>query len=72
MTALGVPILAGPELITTAMNFDSTGGTKEIVITIVELAVICLIVYLAFLSKQRLLRIPGYRLDVITRIIGLL
>ncbi len=73
VTPLAVPILAGPGLITTAMNFASTGGIEEIMITIVALAAICLIVYGAFVSSQRLLGILGQAgLDVITRIMGLI
>jgi multiple antibiotic resistance protein len=73
VTPLAVPILAGPGLITTAMNFASTGGIEEIMITIVALAAICLIVYGVFVSSQRLLGILGQAgLDVITRIMGLI
>lgn len=73
VTPLGVPILAGPGLITTAMNFASTGGIEEIIITIVALAVICLIVYVAFVFSEHLLGILGQGgLDVITRLMGLI
>jgi multiple antibiotic resistance protein len=41
VTPLALPILAGPGLITTAMNFASAGGIQEMMITIVALATIC-------------------------------
>ena len=60
-------------MITTAMNFASTGGIEEMLITIVALAAICLIVYWSFVSSQRLLGILGQAgLEVITRIMGLI
>jgi len=73
VTPLAIPILAGPGTIATAMNFASTGGIGEMVVTIVAFAVLCLITYGFFISGQRLVAFLGENgLGVITRIMGLI
>ena len=43
ITPLAIPILGGPGTIATAMNYASTGGVSEMVITISAFATLCLI-----------------------------
>jgi multiple antibiotic resistance protein len=55
------------------MNYASTGGMWEMVITIAAFAVLCLITYGAFVFGQRLVTFLGSGgLDVITRLMGLI
>lgn len=73
VTPLAMPILAGPGTIATAMNFASTGGLSEAMITILIFAVLCVITYLFFVSGQRLLAFLGENaLNVVTRLMGLI
>jgi len=73
VTPLAIPILGGPGTIATAMNYASTGGMWEMVITIAAFAVLCLITYGAFVFGQRLVTFLGSGgLDVITRLMGLI
>ena len=73
VTPLAMPILAGPGTIATAMNFASTGGLTEMIVTIVAFAVLCVITYGFFMSGERLVSILGQSgLNVITRIMGLI
>lgn len=73
VTPLAIPILGGPGTIATAMNFASTGGIREMLVTIVAFAVLCLITYGFFISGQRLVKFLGQGgLSVITRIMGLI
>ena len=73
MTPLAIPILGGPGTIATAMNYASTGGVGEMVITIAAFAVLCVITYAFFVFGQNLVRFLGSGgLDVITRLMGLI
>lgn len=73
VTPLAIPILGGPGTIATAMNFASTGGIREMLVTIVAFAALCLITYGFFMSGQRLVTVLGQGgLSVITRIMGLI
>jgi len=73
VTPLAMPILAGPGTIATAMNYASTGGMSEMIITIGVFAVLCLITYVFFISGQRLVGYLGKNgLSIITRIMGLI
>ena len=73
VTPLAIPILGGPGTIATAMNYASTGGMREMAITIAAFAVLCLITYGAFVFGQRLVTFLGSGgLDVITRLMGLI
>jgi multiple antibiotic resistance protein len=73
ITPLAIPILGGPGTIATAMNFASTGGIAEMVITIAAFAALCLITLAFFLSGDRLVKILGPSgLNVTTRIMGLI
>jgi multiple antibiotic resistance protein len=73
VTPLAIPILAGPGTIATAMNFASTGGIGQMLITIAAFALLCAITYGFFVSGQRLVSFLGEGgLGVITRIMGLI
>jgi multiple antibiotic resistance protein len=73
VTPLGIPLLAGPGTIATAMSFASSGGTPAVVITLAAFAALCLITYWFFVSGQRLVTFLGQAgLNVITRIMGLI
>lgn len=73
VTPLAIPILAGPGTIATAMNFASTGGMPQMLITIGAFAALCLITYIFFVFGQRLVAFLGDSgLGVITRIMGLI
>lgn len=73
ITPLAIPILAGPGTITTAMNFASTGGVSQLVLTLLAFALLCLITFLFFVFGEGLIRFLGQGgLNVVTRIMGLI
>jgi multiple antibiotic resistance protein len=73
VTPLAIPILGGPGTIATAMNYASTGGMWEMVITIAAFAGLCLLTYGFFVFGQRLVTFLGSGgLNVITRLMGLI
>ncbi len=73
VSPLAMPILAGPGTIATAMNFASTGGISEVIVTIVAFATLCVITYVSFVSGERLLVLLGDNgLNVVTRLMGLI
>jgi multiple antibiotic resistance protein len=73
VTPLAIPILGGPGTIATAMNFSSTGGLTEIIITTAAFALLCLITYIFFVAGERLVHLLGDNgLSVITRLMGLI
>jgi multiple antibiotic resistance protein len=73
VTPLAIPILGGPGTIATAMNYASTGGVTEMLITIAAFALLCLITYGFFIFGQRLVGFLGTSgLNVITRLMGLI
>ena len=73
VTPLAIPILGGPGTIATAMNFASTGGVPEMVVTLVAFAALCFITYGFFISGERLVGFLGQSgLAVVTRLMGLI
>jgi multiple antibiotic resistance protein len=73
VTPLALPILAGPGTIATAMNFASTGGTMNMLVTLSAFALLCAITYGFFVFGEGLARYLGKSgLAVITRIMGLI
>jgi multiple antibiotic resistance protein len=73
ITPLAIPILAGPGTIATAMNYASTGGVTEMVVTISAFAALCVITFLFFIFGEGLTRFLGKSgLNVITRLMGLI
>jgi len=73
VTPLAMPILAGPGTIAAAMNFATTGGISDMIVTIVAFAALCVITYAFFVSGERLIAVLGQNgLNVITRLMGLI
>lgn len=73
ITPLAMPILAGPGTIATAMNFASTGGVWEMLVTIAAFAVLCAITYGFFVSGERFVGFIGDNgIKVVTRLMGLI
>lgn len=71
ITPLGIPLLAGPGVIITAMNF-STGGMVNCMITIFAFGLLCAITYFVFIFGKQLKTIIGTNiLKVITKMMGL-
>lgn len=72
ITPLGIPLLAGPGVIITAMNF-SAGGMLNCIITIIAFALLCLITYFVFIFGKQIKMIIGTNiLKVTTRMMGLI
>lgn len=73
ITPLAMPILAGPGTIATAMNFASTGGITEFLVTVGAFFVLCIISYVFFVSGERFVRYIGDNgIKVVTRLMGLI
>jgi multiple antibiotic resistance protein len=73
ITPLAMPILAGPGTIATAMNFASTGGMSEFVVTVGAFFVLCVISYVFFISGERFVKYIGDNgIKVVTRLMGLI
>ncbi|MBE3731658.1 MarC family protein [Vibrio parahaemolyticus] len=73
VSPLAMPILAGPGTIATAMNFATTGGFDQTIITIVSFAVLCIITYILFLFGDKLVKAVGpSALNVVTKMMGLI
>jgi multiple antibiotic resistance protein len=74
ITPLGIPLLAGPGTISTAMNF--VGAEKSminVVLVIVIFGIMCLITYLLFVSSRVIAnKINPGMLKVVSRIMGLI
>lgn len=72
VTPLGTPLLAGPGVIITAMNF-SAGSNANLVSTIVAFGALCIITYFVFISGEKIKKMLGAdALKVITRMMGLI
>ncbi len=73
VSPLAMPILAGPGTIATAMNFATTGGFNETLVTIVSFGVLCIVTYLLFLFGDRIVKAVGpSALSVVTKMMGLI
>lgn len=73
VSPLGVPLLAGPGTIATAMNFSAAGGLMEISVTVAVFAALCVITFLCFISSSSILRIIGASgVSIVTRLMGLI
>ncbi|EGA67240.1 MarC family protein [Vibrio brasiliensis] len=73
VSPLAMPILAGPGTIATAMNFATTGGIYETVITIIAFGLLCALTYVLFVFGERFVKAVGpSALNVITRMMGLI
>lgn len=73
VSPLAVPLLAGPGTIATAMNYSSSNGWMEIIITLSVFAVLCLITFICFIFSSRILAaIDKSGLSIVTRLMGLI
>ena len=73
ISPLAMPILAGPGTLATAINFSSTSHISDILITIVDFGLLCLITYAFFLTGERLVTFIGKSgINVVTRMMGLI
>lgn len=72
ITPLGIPFLAGPGVIITAMNF-AAGEYTNLIITILAFGILCLITYFIFVSGEKIKKVLGTSiLKVFTRMMGLI
>lgn len=72
ITPLGIPLLSGPGVIITAMNF-ATGGLINCFITIATFGILCMLTYYIFIFGKQIKRILGANaLKVITKMMGLI
>jgi multiple antibiotic resistance protein len=74
ITPLGIPLLAGPGTITTAMNFVGVEKSiTNVVLVIVIFGLMCLITYFLFISSRIIaVKINPGMLKVVSRIMGLI
>ncbi|MEJ2361658.1 MAG: MarC family protein [Gammaproteobacteria bacterium] len=73
VSPLAMPILAGPGTIATAMSFSAGGGMRNISITIIAFAVLCVITYVFFMFGAKFVSYIGTSaLGAITRMMGLI
>ncbi|GAA5188541.1 MarC family protein [Ferrimonas gelatinilytica] len=73
VSPLATPILAGPGTIATAMNFATTGGLDETIITILAFGLLCVLTAVLFLFGGRIVKAIGPSvLNVISKMMGLI
>jgi multiple antibiotic resistance protein len=73
MSPLGVPLLAGPGTITTAMNYSAAGGWFEIVSTVIVFFILCVFTFCCFIFSAKILSAIGENgLNIITSLMGLI
>ncbi len=73
VSPLGIPLLAGPGTITTAVNYVTGGGIFNIIITIMCFFVLCLITYICFLFSKQITKFLGQTgVNVTIRLMGLI
>ena len=74
ITPLGIPLLAGPGTISTAMNFvGAEKSLTNVVLVIGIFGIMCLITYLLFVSSRIIaIKINPSMLKVVSRIMGLI
>lgn len=72
ITPLGIPLLAGPAVIITAMNF-SAGNLSNIFVTISAFLILCIITYYVFIFGKQIKKALGANfLKVVTKMMGLI
>jgi multiple antibiotic resistance protein len=72
ISPLGVPLLAGPGTIVTAIGF-SAGHWRHAALSLIAFALLCVTTWFGFVAGERLVRYLGSSfLTVITRLMGLI
>jgi multiple antibiotic resistance protein len=72
ISPLGVPLLAGPGTIATAIGF-SAGQWEKALLTGIAFLLLCVLTYLSFVMGERLMRVMGRQtILVVTRLMGLI
>ena len=72
ISPLGVPLLAGPGTIVTAIGF-SAATWRNAVITLLAFSLLCITTWVGFVAGERMVRSLGHSfLTVITRLMGLI
>ena len=73
ITPLGIPLLAGPGTIATAMNFAAESSFVEIVNVLSAFGLMCVITFAAFVGGQWFSNVLGQNgIKVISRLMGLI
>jgi multiple antibiotic resistance protein len=73
ITPLGIPVLAGPGTIATAMNFSAESSLPEIVRVLCAFGLMCVITYVAFVAGNSIANVLGQNgIKVISRLMGLI
>lgn len=73
ITPLGIPVLAGPGTIATAMNFAAQSTVLEIATVLLAFAAMCVLTYSAFVGGEWLARYLGQNaIKVVSRLMGLM
>ena len=73
ITPLGIPVLAGPGTIATAMNFAAASTLPEIILVLVAFGTICVITFFAFVGGPWLAQALGQEaIKVVSRLMGLI
>lgn len=73
ITPLGIPVLAGPGTIATAMNFAAESTLVEITTVLVAFAAMCGLTFSAFVGGEWLARYMGQNaIKVVSRLMGLM
>ncbi|WP_417224231.1 MarC family protein [Amphritea sp.] len=73
ITPLGIPVLAGPGTIATAMNFAAQSTVLEISTVLAAFAMMCVLTYSAFVGGEWLARYLGQNaIKVVSRLMGLM
>jgi len=74
VSPLGIPLLAGPGTITTAMNFVGQGSSFiNTILIILVFALVCIITYLMFILSKRIAdKLRPSLIKTISRIMGLI
>lgn len=73
ISPLGIPLLAGPGTITTAVNFVSSGHFLHMVVTIATFALLCALTYVCFIFSREIKKFLGQvGINVVVRLMGLI
>ena len=73
ITPLGIPVLAGPGTIATAMNFSAESTVVEIVRVLVAFGLMCVVTFIAFVCGQWISKVLGQNgVKVVSRLMGLI